>query len=84
MKNSSVEPARARLSARLRLHVSERVSALLQKNRAPGRPNEPIGMLPDGTLNVVKIDDPPFKPTVYDDLGVPVLNPDRDTCEALC
>jgi hypothetical protein len=32
-------------------------------------PNEPIGMLPDGTLNVVKFDDPPFEPLIIDDLG---------------
>jgi len=49
---------------------------MLRKNsRAIGLANEPIGMLPDGTLNVVKIDDPPFEPRVYDDQGVTLLEP---------
>jgi hypothetical protein len=36
----------------------------------------PIGMLPDGTLNIVNVDDPPFKPMVIDNLGNLILNPD--------
>ncbi len=32
-------------------------------------PNEPIGMLPDGTLNIINIDDPPFEPLIVDELG---------------
>jgi hypothetical protein len=40
-------------------------------------PDEPIGILPDGTLNVVKIDDPPFEPMVYDDRGARMPEPDR-------
>ena len=31
--------------------------------------DHPIGMLPDGTINYVEADDPPFKPKVYNDLG---------------
>jgi hypothetical protein len=41
----------------------------------PELPNEPIGMLPDGTLNIVKIDDPPFTPLIVDDLGRALLRP---------
>jgi hypothetical protein len=40
-------------------------------------PDEPIGILPDGTLNVIKIDDPPFQPKVVDDRGAPVPELDR-------
>jgi hypothetical protein len=32
-------------------------------------PDDPIGILPDGTINIVKVDDPPFKPKVYDSEG---------------
>jgi hypothetical protein len=32
-------------------------------------PNDPIGILPDGSLNVVKADDPPFHPNIVDDRG---------------
>jgi hypothetical protein len=50
---------------------------MLQKNSgAIGLANEPIGILPNGTINVVKIDDPPFEPTVYDDRGVRLPEPD--------
>jgi hypothetical protein len=31
--------------------------------------HHPIGMLPDGTINYVKADDPPFRPKVYNDQG---------------
>jgi hypothetical protein len=31
--------------------------------------DHPTGMLPDGTINLVKADDPPFKPKVYDNHG---------------
>jgi hypothetical protein len=30
-------------------------------------PNDPIGILPDGKLNFVKADDPPFHPNVVDE-----------------
>jgi len=29
-------------------------------------PNEPIGVLPDGSINVVKMNDPPFQPEILD------------------
>jgi hypothetical protein len=78
MKDYSVEPSRARPGARLRRDVSERNLPMLQKNsRAIGLANEPIGILPNGTINVVKIDDPPFEPTVYDARGVTLLEPGR-------
>jgi hypothetical protein len=32
-------------------------------------PNDPIGILPDGSLNVVKFDDPPFRPIIIDEEG---------------
>ena len=32
-------------------------------------PDDPIGILPGGTINVVKASDPPFKPKVYDSEG---------------
>lgn len=32
----------------------------------------PIGMLPDGTLNIVKLDDPPFRPQLVDVNGHPL------------
>jgi hypothetical protein len=32
-------------------------------------PKDPIGILPDGRLNVVNIDDPPFRPILVDDEG---------------
>jgi hypothetical protein len=31
--------------------------------------DEPIGILPDGTINFVKVDDPPFEPKVCDSEG---------------
>lgn len=31
--------------------------------------DHPIGMLPDGKLNIVERDAPPFKPTIVDDDG---------------
>lgn len=27
----------------------------------------PLGMLPDGKLNIVQVDDPPFEPEIVDD-----------------
>jgi hypothetical protein len=32
-------------------------------------PNDPIGILPNGKLNVVNADDPPFHPNVVDEEG---------------
>jgi hypothetical protein len=32
-------------------------------------PNDPIGVFLDGTLSIVKADDPPFRPKVVDDQG---------------
>jgi hypothetical protein len=29
-------------------------------------PTDPIGFLPDGTINIVSLDDPPFRPTIID------------------
>jgi hypothetical protein len=79
MKDHSVEPSRARPSARLGRDVSERNLPMLQKNsRAIGLANEPIGILPNGTINVVKIDDPPFKPNVYDRQGRLLADPDQE------
>lgn len=31
--------------------------------------NSGIGILPDGSLNIVNADDPPFKPRVFDEDG---------------
>jgi hypothetical protein len=78
MNDHSVEPSRARPSARLGRDVSERNLPMPQKNsRAIGLANEPIGILPNGTINVVEIDDPPFEPTVYDDRGARMPKRDR-------
>jgi len=44
------------------------------KNSRALRLNKPIGMLLDGKINIIKIDDPPFKPTVLDDSGVPLTD----------
>lgn len=35
-------------------------------------PNEPIGILPDGSINIVAVDDPPFQPTVLNNQGEPI------------
>jgi hypothetical protein len=40
--------------------------------------NEPIGLLPDGTINIVKAGDPPFKPEVFDREGRLVSDPDDE------
>jgi hypothetical protein len=32
-----------------------------------------IATLPDGKLNIVKADDPPFRPVIIDDVGRPAL-----------
>jgi hypothetical protein len=34
-----------------------------------------LGLLPNGTINIVKIDDPPFTPEVYDRDGRTVRDP---------
>jgi hypothetical protein len=43
-------------------------------------PNDPIGILPNGSLNVVKAGDPAFRPIVVDDEGK-VLELDDDNLE---
>jgi len=79
MNDHSVEPSRARPSARLGRDVSERNLPMLQKNsRAIGLANEAIGILPNGTINVVKIDDPPYRPNVYDRQGRLLADPDQE------
>lgn len=42
-------------------------------------PNEPIGMLADGSINIVAIDDPPFQPQVINRQGEPI---NRDLVDA--
>jgi len=47
--------------------------------------NWPIGVLPDGTLNVVEKGAPPFRPTIIDDdpfLELDEANPDDEADEA--
>ena len=43
-----------------------------RKKRISTLPNEPIGLLPDGSINFVSIDDPPFRPLVLNEQGQPV------------
>lgn len=40
--------------------------------------DHPIGMLPDGKLNIVQRDDPPFEPTIVDDDGNVIEEGDED------
>jgi hypothetical protein len=40
-------------------------------------PNDSIGILPNGKLNIVNADDPPFRPIVVDERGR-VIEPDDD------
>ncbi len=40
--------------------------------------DHPIGLLPDGKLNVVERDAPPFKPTIIDDEGNVVEEGDEE------
>lgn len=41
-------------------------------------PNEPIGLLPGGPINLVKADDRPFRPEVYDRKGRLISDPDDE------
>ena len=43
-------------------------------------PNDAIGILSDGSLNVVKAGDPPFRPIIVDDEGN-VVEIDEDEIE---
>jgi hypothetical protein len=38
----------------------------------------PLGVLPDGSMNIVNKDDPPFKPTIVDEDGNVVEDPDDE------
>lgn len=38
----------------------------------------PIGLLSDGKVNIVKADDPPFRPTIVDDDGNVIEMGDED------
>jgi hypothetical protein len=44
-------------------------------------PSDPIGILLNGKLSVVRAEDPPFRPQVIDDVGN-VVEPDSDEVES--
>jgi hypothetical protein len=50
------------------------------KINASTLPKDPIGILPNGSLNVVKAGDPAFRPIVVDDEGK-VIELDDDNLE---
>jgi hypothetical protein len=52
----------------------------MPKINASTLPKDPIGILPDGSLNVVKAGDPAFRPSVVDDEGK-VVEVDDDKLE---
>jgi hypothetical protein len=53
----------------------------MTKINASTFPTDGIGILPNGNLNVVKTDDPTFRPIVVDDEGKEVELNDNKQCE---
>ncbi len=52
------------------------------KRKTPADGGHPIGMLPDGTMNVVKPGDPPFMPRIIPDPTIPKRKPkDSDAAD---